>query len=271
VARATFHRGKRLAGAALVGAAACVGGPATADPIAPAALVPALNVYVDSLVLAHAAAAACTDATSPARDDAAWQAAKATFVATLWASGFPIDFVRTASRELDAEPGKAKPDCQSPAVIAALRVPAQEGWLATIQHPLASMDLKPILEPVSATAWGKIKAAFTADLPRQQRLFECVAVSVPDLMPAAVHDWDQALSGIGVKLVTAGVPRDEVSAELSTAEANTIWHRAPPDAEAELRDSCSKEQAWSSRLQSQGFMTLGATIDALLPSTENDP
>ena len=248
--------------AALLAVAA---GSAIADPINPASLVPALDVYVDAIAAGHAAAAACTPAASPARDEAAWAKAKAMFIATLWANGFPIVFVRTAGQRLDAVPQGPKPDCTDPAIAASLGSAPQEGWPATMQRPLAGMDLRIILQPVDAAGWEGIKAAFAREIPAQKRLFDCVAVSTPEMMPLLVHDWDQMLIRIGQKLADAGLPRDEVSAQLSAAEANALWHRVAPDAEAGLRDSCAADKAWQQRIELMQFLGLSAAVDKLLP------
>ena len=253
-------------GAALAGAALLVcAGPALADPIQPGSLVPALDVYVDAVAAGHAAAASCAAAKSPARDAADWEQAKAMFVATLWASGFPVTFARTAGQRLDAAPA-GKVNCTDPALAGSLAAAEREGWVKAMQHPLLGMDLKIIDHPVSAEGWNRIKAAFASEISAQKRLFDCVAVTYPELLPAAVHDWDQMLAQIGSKLSGAGLPRDEVAAQLSTAEANSLWHRVAPDAEAGLRDSCAKETAWNERLSMLQYLRLQDEVDKLLPA-----
>ena len=71
---------------------------------------------------------------------------------------------------------------------------------------------------------------------------------------------------IAGKLVAAGLPRDEISAVLSAAEANSLWHRAAPDALAALRASCSADQAWNDRVYNLEFLAVGDTVDKLLPA-----
>jgi hypothetical protein len=240
--------------------------PALADPIAPAALLPALDVYIDSVALGHAAAAACAPAKSPARDEGAWQKGKAVFVATLWANGFPIDFVRTASRRLDAAAGGAKPSCTDPAVVTALADPAQQGWEKAMQRPLAGADLKIVTQPVAPAVWQQIRTAIGKEAEAQKRLFDCVAVSEPELLPAVVHDWNRMIAEIGDSLMGTGLARDEVSSALSAADANALWHRTAPDAEAELRDSCAKDMSWQNRLNGLAFLGLKAQVAGLLPA-----
>ena len=255
-------------GAALTGAALCVSGTAFAAPIDPTALLPALDVYVDSVVAGHAAAATCAGPKSPASDEAGWSQGKAVFIATLWANGFPINFVRTASQRLDAAPpaGAKPPDCSDPALLGELGVPSQEGWLLAMQQPLSGMELSIITDPVTPTAWADIRTKIGAELPVEKRLLDCVAVSEPGILPFLVHDWDQMLGQIRQRLTESGLPRDEVSAALSAGEANTLWHRAAPAGEAELRDSCAKDKDWRDRLGQMSFGRLKDIVDKLLPA-----
>ncbi|HTJ57780.1 MAG TPA: hypothetical protein VL418_09495 [Devosiaceae bacterium] len=237
--------------------------PALAAPIAPGALVPALDVFVDAIADGHTVAA-CAPAKSPARDEANWASAKAVLVATLWASGFPIDFVRTVGQRLDASVPSAKPDCSNPVLLGDLALASADGWVKAVERPLAGMDLKIIDNPLSPTAWAAIKADFAKETTGQQRMLSCIAVIDPAGLPQVVHDWDQMILGIGQKLVDAGLPRDEVSAQLSAAEANSIWHRVAPDAEAELRDSCVKDKVWFTRFTQFDYSALTGQVDKLL-------
>lgn len=251
--------------AVLVGAALLACSPAIADPIAPTALVPALDVYVDSVVAGHLAAPVCAPAKSPARDEAAWAKAKAIFVATLWANDFPIDFVRTVGQRLDAKAAGSKPDCTNPALKGELGDAENGGWVDALETPLKGMDLKLVVAPLPADAWNQMKVMIGKAAASQTRLFDCVAVSEPGLLPAAVHDWDQMIIGLGASLMAAGVPRDELSATLSVVRADTLWHRAAPDTEAELRDSCAKDPSWQNRFSSMAFLGLKGDLEKMLP------
>ncbi len=255
--------------AVLIGAAflACVGAaPAGAGQIAPVSLVPALDLYVNSLIAGHAAALACAEPSSPARDEAGWSQAKAVLLATLWANGFPTDFVRSATTRLDAPAAADTPDCNSEATADSFATPRHEGWVKTIGHALSGMELTPIDQPVGAEAWGEIRAAVAKELPLQARMFDCVAVAIPDLMPVAVHDWDQMVVETGGKLVGAGLPHDEITTVLSAAEANSLWHRADASAVASLRQSCAGDKSWDDRLFNLEFLGLRDAVAKLLPA-----
>ena len=261
-------------GAVLCGAALLLGiAPAVADPIAPVSLLPALDVYVDALAAGHAGTVACA-AVWPASKatEAEWAKAKAILIASLWANGFPIDFVRTANQRLDAPPPAAKPDCAhpDPAFAGELGWPSQSGWVEVIQQALKGMNMTVITDPVLPATWTTIKGMIAEVLPQERRLLDCVAVMYPETLPQMVHDWDAMIVKIDGSLVAVGLPRDDVGATLSGADANQLWHRAPTDAEAELRDSCVKDQAMQASLANFGFGGLGAAIDKLLPAGPSD-
>lgn len=256
----------KILGAALCGAALFFGSVelAAAATLPVTSLLPALDVFVDSVVAGHAAAATCAGPKSPARDEADWQKAKAIFIATLWANDFPINYVRTASQRLDKPTAGAKPNCSAPALAGQLGPADREGWVAALREPLDGIGLAIVEHPVAPAVWNQIKADFATEMPLQQRLFECVAVTAPAALPPSVNDWDEMLAGIGRKLVAAGLPRDDVSAQLSAADANSLWHRVAPDAEAGLRDACASEKAWQARLYQLQWGRLAGMVDKLL-------
>ena len=246
--------------------------PSRADPIAPASLVPALQLYADSLALGHAAATACADAGFVAVNDEQWSNARDMLVATLWANGFAADTVRDLTRRLDAPAPAAKPDCADPAVLDSFARPEQEGWMMAVANTILGMDLAAIPRPVSAGQWQAIKDAIAADLPRETRMLDCIAVTYPEVLPVAVHDWDAMIVATGGKLVAAGLPHDEIGAVLSAAEANSLWHRVAPGSESALRASCAGDKTWTGWMSNlEGFAgTLGADIDKLLPKPPGD-
>lgn len=255
--------------AALAGAAFCLwAGSAGADPLAPAALVPALDLYVDTEVAAHNSALSCAEAKSPARDEGQWQAATAMFIATLWANGFPADFVGSAAKRL-AAPTQAV-DCNDDNAFTLFGEAEQDGWQMALRRVLDGLELTAVTEPVSDDAWSKIKAAFGDEEGRQKRLFECIGVTYPSLMPIMVHDWDNMVVKIGGKLVAAGLPRDEITTVLSGAEAGSLWHRVAADKVADARKSCDGDQEWQTRFNNFTFLSLDSTIDKLLPQPPPD-
>jgi hypothetical protein len=251
-----------IAGIAALGLG-LMAGTALAEPIDPPQLVPALDVYLDAVAADHAAALACAKPQSQARDEGAWSAAKAIFIATLWADGFPTDFVKAATARLDAAPA-AKPDCSNKDTLERIRDPDHEGWPAYLAHALTGMDLKPVF-PVTAERWQAIKDAIAKELPLQKRTLDCIAVMQPEFLPVAVHDWDQMLAGVGGKLTAAGLPRDEVAATIGAAEANALWKRAAAGETETVRSDCARDTAWSDRFFGLKFMSLATTVDQLLP------
>ena len=248
---------------ALAGAAFLLpAGLAAADPIAPAAMVPALDPYVDRIVAAHNGALSCAKPHSKARDEQAWAAGRAVFIATLWANGFPADFVASADKRLAAP--VVPVSCDGPDAFS-FGGADNEGWEKTLGHPLAALDLNVVAQAVTPEAWGTIKSLIADELTHQARLFECLAVVYPDVMPAMVHDWDEMIVKIGGTLVGAGLPRDEITAALSAAEANSLWHRAAPDKVRDLATACQADQDWQDRFSSFSFLGLADHIDSLLP------
>ena len=269
MSRRQFTLGAVLCGAALLFGIA----PATAAPIAPVSLLPALDVYIDALVAGHNAALACS-AQWPAMkaNEAGWAQAKPILIATLWANDFPIDFVRTATQRLDAAPPAPKPDCKNidPALAGQLGWPSSAGWVEVIESSLKGMDLTVITDPIPPATWTAIKDLVAKALPGEKRLLDCVAVMYPETLPQNVHDWDEMIIKIGGDLAGTGLPRDEISATLSGAETNQIWHRVAPDGEAELRDSCRNDKTVQQTLANFGFTGLASEIEKLLPAASSD-
>lgn len=225
-------------------------------------MVPALDVFVDSMVAGHNGALSCAEPGSRARNEQEWQSARASFVATLWANGFPADFVTGADRRL-AAPAVAVP-CADPDALG-FGTADHEGWRKAFGYAVGAMDLAVVAQPVPGEAWRQIRSLIADELPHQARLLECIAVVYPYAMPAMVHDWDAMIVKIGGRLVGAGLPRDEISAALGNAEANALWHRAPPDKVADLATSCRADQDWQNRFAAFTFLALGGHIDSLLP------
>ncbi|MEJ0011104.1 MAG: hypothetical protein WDM94_00485 [Bauldia sp.] len=245
--------------------------PARADmtTVTPGALAPALGVYVDALVRDRATALACAKPDSPVRDDAAWAQAKAVFVATLWANGFAVDFIKETAARLDALPPAGQADCNDATAAADLGYVERDGWGKEIDRVFSSIDITPVATPVSPQQWQAIKDAVAAELPLEKRLLECVAATLPTILPVTVHDWDDMLAKIAAKLVAAGLPRDDIVALIGGAEAKVLWQRAPAEAAAALAASCSKDEAWSQRFYNLEFLSLGGAIDKLLPPADD--
>jgi hypothetical protein len=236
---------------------------AAADPVAPSVLVSALDVYVDWVVASHNGALSCAAANSKARDDAEWTSARSVFVATLWANGFPADFVTSADKRLAAQPVTVSCGSVDAFIFAGAE---NDGWQKTFAYPLQAMDLRIVAKPVPAETWTSIKALITEVLPQQTRLFDCLAVVFPATMPTMVHDWDDMIVKLGGSLVGAGLPHDEITAALSAAEANSLWHRAAPEKVADLVASCQADQKWQDNFANFGFLGLGPHIENdLLP------
>jgi hypothetical protein len=213
---------------------------------------------------------ACAKPSSPALNDASWQRAKASFVATLSVNGFAPEFIRDVSARLDRPVTPSKDACNDPTTASDLGFVAKSGWEKQISRVFAGIGIEAIANPVSPPQWQAIREAIAADLPAQKRMLECVAVSLPSLMPVAVHDWDDMLAKVAAKLIAAGAPRDEVASVIGAAEANVLWHRAEPGAVASLRTSCAGDAAWDRRLFNLEIFTLSADVDKLLPPPPED-
>jgi hypothetical protein len=238
--------------------------PAVADPIVPAALVPALTVYVDSLARGHAAAPACTPEDSPARDEADWAEAKRVFIATLWANGYPADFITDVTARLDAPPADGKPDCTDPGLGADLAAAAESGWRKEIHRVLGALDLQVVEKPVPRDRWARIKGIIADELPLQAREFNCLAAVEPGVLPVVLHGWDEMIVKLGGVLAGAGVPRPEIIAALGGAEANILWKPASADALPALRTSCTDDPSWSDRFTSFRDLGLGGAVERML-------
>jgi hypothetical protein len=233
--------------------------------VTPSALAPALGVYVDAIVQDRAAALACAKPGAPSRDDDAWQRARASFVATLWAHGFAPEFIKAMAARLDAPVTPSNAMCGDESVQSDLNFVEKSGWVKEIARVFSGLDIDAIANPVTAAQWQAIRGAIAAELPAQKRMLECIAVTYPSMLPVAVHDWDDMLAKIAGRLISAGLPHDEVAATIGSAEANALWRRAEGEAQTALRASCGSDEAWSRRLFNFEFASLGADIDKLLP------
>ncbi|TGQ74721.1 hypothetical protein EN829_005820 [Mesorhizobium sp. M00.F.Ca.ET.186.01.1.1] len=241
---------------------------ARADDVPSVQYVPVLDFYVDSLVTARSMAAVCEPANSPARDDKAWSEAGAILVASLWADGFPADFVKSVKARFDRPLAPAKIDCTSDSNIDEIAGSGKEGWVQLINEMLKGTGLRAIKVPVSDAQWKEIKAAIEGDLPAQTKLFDCVGAVGFGLLPTLIHDWNGMLIDVGQKLVAAGLPRDEVSEELNAADANHLWHKPDGAALASLRRSCKEDKSWYDRLATMSYAGISAEVDKRLPAPE---
>ena len=68
------------------------------------------------------------------------------------------------------------------------------------------------------------------------------------------------------KLVAAGLPRDEVSAELNAADADHLWHKPDAATLASLRRSCREDESWYERLATMSYAGISAEVDKRLPA-----
>lgn len=238
--------------------------PAAAARTDPSELVPALDLYVDDVIAGYVAAS-CAGPKSLAANADDWHKATAEFVATLWANDFPINFVRTAQQRFDGATAAKDPNCKDPALLSDLAYAAQVGWVKALEKPLQGMGLAIVTQPVGADSWAAVKTMIDNDLKAQKRLFACLAVTYTMELPGEIAGWDQMIHDLGIRLRAAGLPRDEVAAELSAANAASLWHRAPPNTEAGLRDSCAKDRSWADRQASLESRSLLSRVEKLLP------
>jgi hypothetical protein len=255
-----------LSSAVLAAAFTAFSPQAQADDIPPSQYIPVLDFYADSLVTARSIAAVCAPSSSPARDDKAWEEAAAILVASLWADGFPADFVKSVKARLDHPVIPAKIDCDSGSKIDQLAGSENDGWVQRVKGMLKSTGLRAVEAPVSDAQWKEIKAAIEGDLPAQAKLFDCVGAFGFGLLPTLIHDWNRMLIEVGQKLVAAGLPRDEVSAELNAADANHLWHKPDAAGLASLRRSCKEDQSWYERFSAMSYAVIIAEVDKRLPA-----
>lgn len=255
-----------LSSAALAAGFTAFSPQAQADEVPPLQYLPVLDFYADSLVMARSIAAVCAPPSSPARDDKAWEEAAAILVASLWADGFPADFVRSVKARLDRPLIPAKIDCNNGSKIDELAGSEDEGWVQLIKGMLKGTGLRAIEAPVSDAQWREIKATIEGDLPAQTKLFDCVGAVGFGLLPTLIHDWNGMLIEVGQKLIAAGLPRDEVSAELNAADANHLWHKPDAATLASLRRSCKEDKSWYERLATMSYAGISVEVGKRLPA-----
>ncbi len=118
---------------------------------------------------------------------------------------------------------------------------APEGWAGTVAETLEHVGLTLVAAPVSTENWAAIRAALKADAEPQGRVFECVGATQPSTLPVLVRDWNAMVIGIGRRLVSAGLPRDEIATALDAVDANQLWHRPDPRALPQLRKDCEAD------------------------------
>ncbi len=107
-------------------------------------MVPALNLYVDSIAAGHYEAAACTPANSPRRDEAGWAKAKAVLIATLWANGLPGRFRRRRRDAAGRAGARRQAGLRRQGGVREFREAFHQGWPATIGDAIHRMDLTPV-------------------------------------------------------------------------------------------------------------------------------
>jgi hypothetical protein len=127
---------------------------------------------------------------------------------------------------------------------------------------LQNIGLTVVQHPVSAAEWGEIKAVFAREVPLEAALIACLAVTEPTQLPAEFQVWNEALVRTGQSLVLRGLPRDEVVALVSSAEAKAIW--SPGTDRAAVRARCDSDPAWQDRYALLQQLKLSSDVGKIL-------
>lgn len=235
---------------------------ASGQTLSPQTWAGTLEVFLDGLADHRRAHHECRPEKVAEGEAEAWAQARAVIVATLWANGFPADFVESAEARLDA-PGR-EPDCSSEILRDWLDlVPEEDGWTVVATEALDSVRLRVIGNPPPPERWAAVQAAFAEELPAKSRAMACLAALEPLDLPHIAGPWNAYLVEIGQSLVTAGYPRAAVVAEIEAAEANALLQAALSGDRDALRLSCEEDQDWYDWLEDDRDR-LADRLDAIL-------
>ena len=227
----------------LGGTAAAYAQAATAD-----AYSTALQVYAAGSVEVRSFMEQCPlDAFGPAAVEDDWDVASARLIATLWASGVAAETVRGIESEFERRIPNVEcaPDDFLRGRVARVR---EAGWAAGVGWVIESLGLQRVETPATPKQWGQVKALFAEEREAEARLLECMTALDPMMIPVIVKDWNDILVRTGEILIGAGLPRDEVVAEIEASDTSVIWALpASPEARLALREPCIADEAWQSR------------------------
>ena len=206
---------------------------------------PVLRFFVDELVRVHLLALRCADETRrPGGELYDWDETRATLVASLWASGYPEDFVREIETRLSIQVKQAACDDAGLEDYRAARIESGTlGWATTY---LADTGMV-IVEPPAEGSWDKIVEAFAQRSAEQQRELVCLGATNPRELPNSVGRWQQALIGLSNDIAARGYPRPDVIAQVEAADANRLWQPAAEADLAALREDCLSNYDWMER------------------------
>ena len=124
----------------------------------------------------------------------------------------------------------------------------ERGWSWSVKNALTDLGFTVVDKPANAAEWEEIKGILAAERPLQARLFDCVSVADPLNMTFVVSSWSQMLLEAGQTMIAAGLPRDEVVAEIGAADVDRLWTLPEePDARAELLEQCEADMSWMER------------------------
>ena len=246
--------------------ALCGAGPVLAQQAAPSTYVPAVRVFVGEMVRAHLLALRCADeARRPGGKFYEWDETRATLVASLWANGYPDDFVREIDTHMSIQAKQAP--CDDAAMEAYRASGVAGGTLKWVNFGFAGIGLV-IVEPPAEGSWDKIVAAFAEQNALQSRKLACFAVVKPLSLPNLVGSWSQMLQTLGPELIEHGYPRPDVAAQIEAADPNLLWQPVAEEGRAALTEDCGKDQAWLDGPMDMGQdpPQLQRDIEALLPA-----
>lgn len=240
-----------------------VGTVSAQSQLSPEAYAEPLHVYVDGLLEQRAAIFACGTEVRPTQQLAIeaeqWDRARRILAATLWANGFPARDVRTIDKKLQ-QPWDGEPDCSDPYT----NLGSAQSWPERIAGLSSVLGLTLMENPVSPEQWTAIKAVFEREKPLEKRALTCIAVIDPTLLLTEFKTWNDVLLRTGEMLIGAGLPRDEVVAEITAAQPDNLWERVEAQEKVALRDSCGADQTWQERVYMLQQMRLSSDVEKLL-------
>lgn len=210
--------------------------------------VTVLDVFLTFLVDLRAHMEACP-ATSPTSQPAVeddWDEARSILLGSLWANRVSGEVVRRVEAILDG--GGAEVDCGSETMAYGARLVGERGWTPPIKGALSDLGFTVVEKPASAAQWDELKSVLATERPLQARLFDCVAVVDPMSITFAASSWSKMLLEAGQAMVAAGLPRDEVMAEIDAADVSRLWTFPEDRAQrAELLAECEADKSWMDR------------------------
>ncbi|MEJ0097580.1 MAG: hypothetical protein WDM84_06160 [Bauldia sp.] len=123
---------------------------------------------------------------------------------------------------------------------------------------------------MSADQWQAIKAAIAAELPLEARGFDCLGRDHAGTVAGGGARLGRATDQDRRQACRCGLPRDEVAATLSAAEGEFALAPGGARRAGRARQILRRRQTWQDRFFNLESLSLGDTIDKLLPPQPPD-